>query len=77
MGCGWEAFDVSANLGEQDLSCPLPNASDRVQTFGLVQKRLETLTDFLVELFDHVVDSVQVRQLLAEQKTLMRRELPC
>jgi hypothetical protein len=35
------------------------------------------LTDFLVELFDHRVESVQVRQLLAEKKPLMCRELPC
>ena len=76
MGCSWEALDVRADLGEQDLGCPPTDAGDRVQTLGLVQHGLQTLIDLLVELLDHLVQSVQVRQLLAEQELLVSRELP-
>ena len=41
MGSGREKFDVRADLREQDLGCPPTDASDRVQTLGLVQRRLE------------------------------------
>src|SRR5215471_18307568 len=76
MSRGWEAFDVGPDLREQNLGCPPTNASDCVQALGLVPKRLQSLADFLVELLDHRVESVQVRQLLPEKKLLMSCELP-
>src|SRR6266576_7292788 len=76
MGCGWKALDVRADLGEQDLGGPPTDAGDPVQTLRLVQERLQTLSDFLVELLDHRVETGKVRQLLAEQKPLVYRELP-
>ena len=36
----------------------------------------KSLIDFLVELLDYRVESIEVRQLLAEQKALMCADLP-
>jgi hypothetical protein len=75
VGRGWEAFDVSADFGEEDLGRPASNASDRVQAVDLVLNRAEALTNFLTDLLDQGVEAVQMCQSLSEQEPLVCSEL--
>jgi hypothetical protein len=76
MRRGWEPFDVSPHLGEQDLGGSPTDTCNRIEPLGLVQKRLQTSSDLLTESFNYLVEAIQVRQLLAEQKLLMCTDLP-
>src|SRR5690348_7999617 len=76
MGCGRETFHISAYLGEQDLGRSPTDTRDRIKPLGLIKKRLEPPSNLLTELLDDLVEAIQVRQLLAEQKLLMRAHLP-
>ena len=75
MRGAWKAEHVGADLGQEHLDGALADAGDGVQTDDLVLKRAEPLGNLLAELIDQFVESVQMRQLLGQQKALVCLEL--
>src|SRR6266852_1050692 len=72
---GWEAAQIGSDLGYHDLGRPPTEARDGVHPFHYVFDRLHPLGNFAAQLVNQLVQTVQVRQLLGEQETVVRPKL--
>jgi len=75
VGRGGEPGHVEPDLGDDGLGSASTDARDGVEAIECVVKRVQPVLHLGVELFDELIQGVQMRQLLGEQEALVCSEL--
>src|SRR5215210_2018352 len=71
---GGEAAHIRADLGQYRLRCTPPHSRDRLQSLKCFFQRAHPLGNLRTQLFDGLLEKVDVCQLLGNEKALMRSE---